>query len=183
MTTALRLDLPLVLEALDFRRKKAEMADRGTGAQNRMLASLAYGRIQSAIRRAAARTGVELVEVNPAWTSMIGRTNYSRRYGLSDHLAAAVAIARRAACCSERINYVHGYRGRRNTLPTASECRRHVWRQWGLLHKDEAVARRRDKGRPAAGAVSSPSSYRERSREGGGRTLHQQHMRVSAAST
>ena len=183
VTTALRLDLPLVLEALDFRRKKAEMADRGTAAQNRMLASLAYSRIQSAIRRAAARAGVELVEVNPAWTSMIGRINYSRRYGLSVHLAAAVAIARRAARFSERINYVHGYRGRRNTLPTASECRRHVWRQWGLLRQDEAAARRRDKGRPSAGAMSSPSSYRERSREGGGRTLPRQHMSVSDASS
>lgn len=56
------------------------------------------------IRRSAVRAAVELVEVNPAWTSVIGRTTFSRRYGLSVHLAAAVAIARRAAFFSERIN-------------------------------------------------------------------------------
>lgn len=129
ITLARDLDLPLVIESLDFSDRKAEM-QRGEAAYNRMLSSFAWAKIQSAIRRRAAREGVELVEVNPAYTSIIGRTNYARRYGLSVHMSAAVAIARRAARHSERINYFHGPRGRRSTLPSQSESRRHVWRHW-----------------------------------------------------
>lgn len=166
VATARRLGLPLVMESLDFDQKKREMESGRGEARNRALSSLAYAKTQSVIRRAAARAGVEVAEVNPAWTSLIGRTNYARRYGLSGHVAAAVAIARRAALLSERINYVHGLRGRRNALPTRSESRRHVWRQWALVRKDEARAGRGDGGRPAAGAAHSASPYRAPAREG-----------------
>lgn len=129
---AVRLQLPLVMEQLDFTARK-EALKPGDASYNRMLSSFAWSQIQSAIRRRAARLGVELVDVNPAWTSMIGKTNYARRYGLSVHIAAAVAIARRAAQHSERINYIHGLRGRRNTLLSRSESRRHVWRHWSIV--------------------------------------------------
>ena len=62
-----------------------------------MLSSFAYAKIQTTFRRRAIRDGVELVDVNPAYTSMIGRVNYAERYGLSVHISAAVSIARRAA--------------------------------------------------------------------------------------
>jgi len=164
---AVELGRPLVLEQLDFRSKKREMAEEGAGYA-RMLSAFAYASIQAAIRRRALRFGVELVDVNPAWTSLIGRTNFARRYGLSGHVAAAVAIARRAARCSERVNYIHGSRGRHNTLPTQSESRRHVWRQWALVRKDEVQARRRATGsRPAAGATtSSPPLTPDRAKGG-----------------
>jgi IS605 OrfB family transposase len=155
---AMELKLPLVLEQLDFRAKKRELTEEGAHYA-RMLSSFAYAAIQTAIRRRALRLGVELVDVNPAWTSLIGRTNLATRYGISVHVAAAVAIARRAARFSERINYIHGPRGRRNTLPTQSESRRHVWRQWALVLKDEKARKRASGIRPVAGAAkSSPPS-------------------------
>ena len=120
--------LPLVLERLDFTARKRELADRGA-AQARTLSSFAYTQVQTAIRRNAARAGIELVDVKPAFTSVIGRVNYAERYGLSPHIAAAVAIARRAARFSERVNYIHGFRGRRNTPKARTEPRGHVWRQ------------------------------------------------------
>lgn len=160
--------LPLVLERLDFRLKKRAMAERGAGYA-RMLSAFAYAAIQRTVRRRAAAAGVELVDVNPAYTSLIGRTNYAKRYGLSAHVSAAVAIARRAARFSERISHIHGSRGRRHTLPTRSESRRHVWRQWALVLRDEVAARKRDAwSRPAAGAAKSASSPTPRGAKGGG---------------
>jgi IS605 OrfB family transposase len=171
---ATALDLPIVIESLDFAAKKRDLEGSGAGYA-RMLSSLAYAAIQTTLRRRAARAGVELVAVNPAYTSVIGRVNYARRYGLSAHCAAAVAIARRAAGLSERVNYVHGSRGRRNTLLTQSECRRHVWRQWARVRKD-LVARDSQNGkRHTAGAVSSASSYCPQGHEGGDVRLRKQH--------
>ncbi|WP_170124809.1 IS200/IS605 family accessory protein TnpB-related protein [Roseinatronobacter thiooxidans] len=151
VSMAAELDLPIVIESLDFAAGKRELEGSGAGYA-RMLSSLAYAAIQTMLRRRAARAGVELVEVNPAYTSVIGHVNYARRYGLSVHCAAAVATARRAAGLSERVNYVHGSRGRRNTLPTQSECRRHVWRQWARVRKGLLTCDSQNKGRHTAGA-------------------------------
>ena len=147
--------LPLVVEALDFKAKKRELADKRRAGYARMLSSFAYGQIQQALRRRAQRAGVELVEVNPAYTSIIGRVNIARRYGLSAHVSAACAIARRAARFSERINYVHGKRGRRGTLPSRSETGRHVWRQWSRLLREFKTTRDPRTLRLAAGSVPS----------------------------
>lgn len=145
--------LPLVLERLDFTARKRELADKGAG-RARTLSAFAYARIQAGVRRNAARAGVGLVDVNPAYTSLIGRVNYAERYGVSTHIAAAVAIARRAARFSERVNYIHGFRGRRNTPEARTEPRGHVWRRWSRVRK----ALRSDTGpgsRPAAGSADS----------------------------
>ena len=42
-------------------------------------------------------------EVNPAFSSVIGRVNFMERYGLSVHQAAALVLARRSLGYSERI--------------------------------------------------------------------------------
>ena len=44
----------------------------------------------------ALKNGVEIIEVNPAYTSIIGRVKFAKKYGLSIHLSAAFCIARRA---------------------------------------------------------------------------------------
>lgn len=62
--------------------------------------------------------------------------NYAERYGFSVHVSVAVSIARRAAQFSQRVNYFHGFRGRRNTLNAKIEQRRHVWRKWAQVRKD-----------------------------------------------
>ena len=152
--------LPIVMEKLDFKRKKQELADQGPGYV-RMLSSFSYSEIQTTLRRRAARLGVELVDVNPAYTSVIGRVNYAARYGLSVHVSAVVSIARRTARFSERVNYAQGFRGRRNTFPTKNnESRKHVWRQWGKVRKD-LTARTKEGAGPAAPHVNSRSSRAE----------------------
>ncbi len=46
---------------------------------------------------------MELVGVNPAFGSVIGRVKFMERYGLSVHQAAGLVLARRLVGCSERI--------------------------------------------------------------------------------
>ena len=152
--------LPLVLEALDFKAKKREMKDKRNAGYARMLSSFAYSQIQTTLRRRAQRAGVECVEVNPAYTSIIGRVNIARRYGLSAHMAAACAIARRAGRFSERINYAYGYRGKRHTLPSRSETGRHMWQHWADLLREVRSGRGPLAKRLAAGSVLSiPSPH------------------------
>lgn len=140
VSMAQELRLPLVVEQLDFKKKKQNLRKEDGTNYARMLSSFAYSFILTTLRRRAERLGIELVEVNPAYTSVIGRVNYARRYGLSIHGAAACAIARRAARFTERVNYVYGYRGRRNTLPTKIESRKHVWTLWSKVIKERPLS-------------------------------------------
>ena len=63
----------------------------------RMPSSLAYNKIKQQIHSAAYRSGIEVIEINPAYTSTIGAVNYGKSYGISIHQGAALAIARRGA--------------------------------------------------------------------------------------
>ena len=93
---------PVVMERLDFRQKKAELEGRSRRI-SRMLSSLAYSLVRSYFHSQGAREGVEVVEVNPAFSSVIGRVKFMERYGLSAHQASALVLARRLLGCSERI--------------------------------------------------------------------------------
>ncbi|MGH6814648.1 MAG: hypothetical protein ACREC6_02995, partial [Hyphomicrobiaceae bacterium] len=102
---------PIVIEKLDFARKKAETESRqacpgrrsGGGRRcNHRLSGFAYAKIGAGLHSAAFRRGIEVIAVNPAYTSIIGAVNYARRLGLSVHCAAAFAIARRGLRLAER---------------------------------------------------------------------------------
>jgi IS605 OrfB family transposase len=91
----------IVVEALDFQKKKAEL-ETTDPKQARRLASFAYNQVVSSIKAAAFRHGVEVIDVNPAYTSVIGAVNFAQQKGLSVHQGAAYAIARRGLGWSER---------------------------------------------------------------------------------
>lgn len=94
---------PVVVEQLDFKKKKANL--EGESAKRaRQLSSFAYHQILSVIKARCFDTGVECIERNPAYTSVIGRCKFMNRYGLSSHQAAACSIARRGLNLSERPN-------------------------------------------------------------------------------
>ena len=84
--------IPIVIEKLDFEKKKEELRSRYL---NRMLSGFTYSQFYRLISTQCYRAGIELVEVNPAYTSIIGKNKFAERYGLSTHAAAAMAIARR----------------------------------------------------------------------------------------
>ncbi len=85
---------PLVMEALDFEKKKSEMR-YGNRRHNEMLSEFATKQIQEALERRSWKEGYGVSQVNPAYTSQIGKEKYSRKMGCTVHMAAAYVIARR----------------------------------------------------------------------------------------
>ena len=127
---------PLVVEKLDFRQKKAVLEGESR-KYSRMLTSFAYGKIKAYFISRGYREGVEIVAVNPAYSSVVGRVKFMERYGLTVHQAAAMVLARRLLGCSERIprrwvcpvgNGVHIA----FTVPVRKRVK-HVWTYWGAI--------------------------------------------------
>ena len=70
---------------------------------SRMLSSFNYAKARACFLSREIRQGVEVYQVNPAFSSVIGRVKFMERYGLSVHQAAALVLARRFLGCSEGI--------------------------------------------------------------------------------
>ena len=127
---------PLVVEKLDFRQKKAVLEGESR-RYSRMLSSFSYGKIKAYFLSRGYREGVEIIEVNPAYSSVVGRVKFMERYGLTVHQAAALALARRSLGFSERIP-------RRWVAPIGNGVQvaftvpvrkrvKHVWTYWGAI--------------------------------------------------
>ena len=84
---------------LDFRRKKAALEGESR-RYSRMLSSFSYGKVKAYFLSRGCRQGVEVHQVNPAFSSVVGRVKFMERYGLSVHQAAALVLARRLLGCS-----------------------------------------------------------------------------------
>ena len=93
---------PIVIERLDFRQKKVALEGESR-RYSRMLSSFSYGKTKAYFLSRAYREGVEINQVNPAYSSVIGRVKFMERYGPSVHQAAALVLALRLLGCSERI--------------------------------------------------------------------------------
>lgn len=125
---------PIVCESLDFSRKKADLRERGR-KYARMLSNFIYSRFYEALVNRCFNLGIELIRVNPAYSSVIGLVKFARQYSLSSGGAAALVIARRAMCLSERLP------GSITALLGVNPSR-HVWSQWNQLNKKLAGIRR-----------------------------------------
>ena len=144
---------PIVIEKLDFRQKKA--APEGEPRRySRMLSIFSYGKIKAYFLSRGYRQGVEVHQVNPAFSSVIGRVKFMDRYGLSVHQAAALALARRSLGFSENIP-------RRWVCPVGNGVQvaftvpvrkrvKHVWTYWGAVSGQlrPALAAQHRLGRP-----------------------------------
>lgn len=131
---------PIILEKLDFQKKKTTLKESGYPKQARMLSSFSYKSIINSIHSRAFRFGVRVEEVNPAFTSLIGRVKFAEKYGLSIHESAALCIARRGLGVSERlprhVEKVSDGKGHyvAFSLPVRNR-EKHVWRQWGQVQR------------------------------------------------
>ena len=125
---------PVVIEKLHFQKKKAEL-ETVNRKQARMLSSFSCNKVTSGIKAAAFRAGVEVIEVNPAYTSVIGAVNHAQKNGVSVHQGAALAIARRGLGLSERSAVAGGLVPTANgghvtfELPVRNRLK-HVWSFW-----------------------------------------------------
>ena len=106
---------------------------------SRMLSSFSYGKVKAYFLSRGYREGVEIIEVNPAYSSVVGRVKFMERYGLTVHQAAALVLARRLLGCSERIP-------RRWVAPIGNGVQvaftvparkrvKHVWTYWGAVSR------------------------------------------------
>ncbi len=93
---------PLVAEDLDFSAKKKALGQASPKAA-RMLSGLLYAKYRQQLAAKCHRAGVELILINPAYTSTIAAMKYAARRGWSVHAAAAGVIARRGQKLSERL--------------------------------------------------------------------------------
>ena len=127
---------PIVMEKLDFRQKKAALEGESR-KYSRMLSSFSYGMVKACFLSRGYRQGVEIYQVNPAFSSVIGRVKFMERYGLSIHQAAALVLARRLLGCSEGIP-------RLRVCPVGNGVQvaffvpvrkrvKHVWTHWGAI--------------------------------------------------
>ena len=129
---------PIAIEDLDFRQKKSVLEGESR-RYSRMLSSFSYGKVKAYFVSRGHRQGVVIHQVNPAYSSVIGRVKFMERYGLSVHQAAALVLARRLLGCSERIprrrvapvgNGVHVA----FTVPARKRVK-HVWAYWGAISR------------------------------------------------
>ena len=127
---------PIVLEKLDFRQKRA-ILEGESHRYSRMLSSFSYAKVKACFLSRGIRQGVEVYQVNPAFSSVIGRVKFMERYGLSVHQAAALVLARRLLGCSEGIPCLRvcplgdGVRVA-FSLPARKRVK-HVWTLWGCV--------------------------------------------------
>ena len=131
---------PIVVEKLSFEKKKCELRETGNSRYSRMLSSFAYKAIILGIKFRAFRFGVEVQEVNPAFTSIIGRVKFSKRYGLSVHGSAALCVGQRFLGISEKVprhqaEIADGKGGHVTLLLPVRNRGEHVWTSWRRILK------------------------------------------------
>ncbi|MDF0556643.1 IS200/IS605 family accessory protein TnpB-related protein, partial [Kamptonema sp. UHCC 0994] len=124
---AIKFQCPVVCEELDFSTKKEQLRERGK-KYARMLSGWAYSEFFKLLNYILSNRGIELITVNPAYSSVIGLVKYLRMYGLASEVAAALVIGRRGMRLSEKIP---------GSLTAFVEVNstKHVWSLWHQLNK------------------------------------------------
>lgn len=140
---AVQVGKPISIEKLDFSQKKAQLEAQGV-RYCRMLSAFSYEKIKARFISHAFRTGVIVYQVNPAYSSVIGRVKYAQRYGLTVHQAAALVLAQRILGVGERLPRHRfapdGKNGRVTfTVPARKRCK-HVWSLWAGVAKSLKAA-------------------------------------------
>ena len=69
---------PIVIEKLDFRQKKAALEGESR-KYSRTLSGFSYGKVKAYFLSRGYREGVEVNQVNPAFSSVIGRVKFMER--------------------------------------------------------------------------------------------------------
>lgn len=140
---------PLVLEALKFRAGKQK-----NKKFRRTKSNYLHRQMLDAIKSRAAKMAVEVVEVNPAFTSVLGKLKYQDMYSLNGHTAAALVIARRGQGYLERQDFTDKLTGRGGSrVNLEGRARKHTLRPkaWSWL-RDEFLKPKHNRAHsPAVG--------------------------------
>ena len=125
---ALNRNKPIAIEKLDTTTSKASNR-YGNKKANFKMSMFAYNKMISAIKSRAEKMGIAVFEVNPAYTSQIGKMKYMKRFGISIHEAASFVIARRAMGFKEKLPPVL------SSLLPEKIVGTHHWVQWKYVTK------------------------------------------------
>lgn len=99
----LNVEKDLVIENLNFNKKKDALISKRGKKYNEMLSSLAYSKFDSIITSKCAKNRIFLHKVNPAWTSWIAKQKYCPKMKLNIHSGASYVIARRGMSLTDKI--------------------------------------------------------------------------------
>ncbi len=171
--TAVLTKRPIIIEKLDFAQIQRELRSRGL---NRQLSRFKHSLFVKLLRGRAAKLGVEVIEVNPAFSSIIGWLKFGYGYGFNRHQAASIAIGRRVLrpngkSFSERLRVRetpgHPAASKLSRNTSAKPVRKrseHAWTGWRRLGKLLA----REPSRPKSAGTRKPPavSCHETGRQG-----------------
>ena len=93
----------LVIEKLDFTKKRDNLISKKGKKYNEMLSSLAYSKFDTIITSKCVKNRIFLNKVNPAWTSWIAKQKYCPKMKLNVHSGASYVIARRGMSLKDKI--------------------------------------------------------------------------------
>ena len=93
----------LVIEKLNFDKKRDTLISKKGKKYNKMLSTLAYSKFDSIITSKCAKNRILLHKVNPSWTSWIAKQKYCPKMKLNIHSGASYVIARRGMFLKDKI--------------------------------------------------------------------------------
>ena len=93
----------LVIEKLNFNKKKDNSISKRGKKYNEMLSSLAYSKFDSIITSKCVKNRIFLHKINPAWTSWIAKQKYCPKMKLNIHSGASYVIARRGMFLKDKV--------------------------------------------------------------------------------
>ena len=93
----------LVIEKLNFTKKKDNLISKKGKKYNEMLSTLAYSKFDLIITSKCVRNRIFLHKVNPAWTSWIAKQKYCPKMKLNIHSGASYVIARRGMLLKDKV--------------------------------------------------------------------------------
>lgn len=123
VSLAEQFNCAVAIESLDFSKKKATMSEESS-LYNEMLSNLSTDLFRTTLESRCKRFGVQLIKVNPAFTSIIGMVKFMNRLGLNSGTSAAMSIARRAMNLSERLP---------PRLERPEDRDKHIWSSWNRV--------------------------------------------------
>lgn len=94
----------LVIEKLNFNKKRDTLISKRGKKYNKMLSTLAYSKFDSIITSRCVKNRIFLHKVNPAWTSWIAKQKYCSKMKLNIHSGASYVIARKGMFLKDKIN-------------------------------------------------------------------------------
>ncbi len=125
---AIDFECPIVIEKLDFSSKKSRLREQSKRYAE-MLSNFAYSKFSDLVHSKARLSAIQVVEANPAYSSLIGMTKFMSLYALNSGTAASLVLARRSLRFSERLPRVC------NALFAPVDANKHVWSYWARISK------------------------------------------------